>query len=398
MVTTVEFDHAEASAAEFLAFGEQLRSATAPVYNEAHGGFWVASRFSDIQAIVQDPKRFLSGKGITIPPLGQPVPVVPAESDEPGHKHYRGVLAPFLTPRAVRQNEPVVRQLVTEMIDDFIEAGEVDVVPHFAIPIPVYAMATIFGLTRPEAKQFFDAFTSVLEAAASGVPAKAQRAGGEFAGYIVNALNEMRSKPADMTNIYSAIVHTERNGQPFSDNECIGLLWSTTAAATETTTHAIGHAVRQLGTRPEVRRALIEDPSLIPAAVEEILRLDAPNYTIARYVAEDVTVGGVTMKAGERVLLLYGVANKDEAVFPKPEDFDLGRGMSSHLSFGMGLHNCVGKHLARQEVQLAVEELLKRIPDFELLGDPGLPRLRGGLMWGHDQLRIRFTPGTRQTG
>jgi cytochrome P450 len=398
MVTTVEFDHAEASAAQFLAFGEQLRSATAPVWNEAHGGFWVASRYTDIQAIVQDPKRFLSGKGITIPPLGQPVPVVPAESDEPGHKHYRGVLAPFLTPRAVRQNEPVVRQLVTEMIDDFIEAGEVDVVPRFAIPIPVYAMARIFGLTRPEAKQFFDAFTSVLEAAASGIPAKAQKAGGEFAGYIVNALNEVRNKPADMTNIYSAIVHTEMNGQPFSDNECIGLLWSTTAAATETTTHAIGHAVRQLGLRPEVRQALIEDPTRITAAVEEILRLDAPNYTIARYIAEDVTVGGVDMKAGERVLLLYGVANKDESMFPKPEDFDLGRGMSSHLSFGMGLHNCVGKHLARQEVQLAIEELLNRIPDFELVGDPGLPRLRGGLMWGHDALPIRFTPGPRRTG
>src|SRR5581483_1345902 len=176
-------------------------------------------------------------------------------------------------------------QVVTEMIDGFIEAGEVDIVPNFAIPIPVYAMATIFGLSRPEAKQFFDAFTNVLEAAASGVPAKAQKAGGEFAGYIVNALNDMRGKPADMTNIYSAIVHTEMDGRPFSDEECIGLLWSTTAAATETTTHAIGHAVRQVGTRPEVRRALIKDPSRIPAAVEEILRLDAPNYTIARYVA-----------------------------------------------------------------------------------------------------------------
>jgi cytochrome P450 len=355
----------------------------------------VATRFQDITTIVADPARFLSGKGITIPPLGQPVPVVPAESDEPGHRHYRGVLAPFLTPRAVRANEPTVRQLVTEMIDGFIESGEVDVVPNFAIPIPVYAMARIFGLTRPEATQFFDAFTAVLEAAASGIPAKAQRAGGEFAGYIVNALDEMRAKPADMTNIYSAIVHTEMNGEPFSVNECIGMLWSTTAAATETTTHAIGHAVRQVGTRPEVRRALIEDPSRIPDAVEEILRLDAPNYTIARYVAEEAEVGGVTMKPGERVLLLYGVANRDEAVFPEPEDFDLGRGMSSHLSFGMGLHNCVGKHLARQEVRVAIEELLLRLPDYELVGDPGLPRLRGGLMWGHDELRIRFTPGTR---
>ena len=247
MTSTVDFDHAEASAADFLAFGEQLKDATGPVYNRAHGGFWVASRYADCVAIVQDPKRFISGKGITVPPLGQPVPVVPAESDEPGHKHYRGVLAPFLTPRAVRANEPVVRQLVVEMIDDFIEAGEVDVVPHFAIPIPVYAMARIFGLTRPEAKQFFDAFTAVLEAAASGVPAKAQKAGGEFAGYIISALDEMRAMPADFTNIYSAIVHTEMNGEPFSVNECIGMLWSTTAAATETTTHAIGHAVRQIG-------------------------------------------------------------------------------------------------------------------------------------------------------
>ena len=131
--------------------------------------------------------------------------------------------------------------------------------------------------------------------------------------------------------------------------------------------------------------------------MEEILRLDAPNYTIARYITEEVTVGGVTMKPGERVLMIYGAANRDESVFPKPEDFDISRGMSSHLSFGMGLHNCVGKHLARQEVQLAVEEILSRIPDFELVDDPGLPRLRGGLMWGHDQLHIRFTPSRRSS-
>jgi cytochrome P450 len=395
MVTTVEFDHAQALAAEFLAWGDSLRKESAPVFNTAHGGFWVVTNYEDIHTIDRDHERFASGQGITIPPLGQPVPVVPAESDEPNHSHYRSVLSPFLTPTAVRGYEAVVRALVNERIDRFIERGSVDVVPELAIPVPVFAMARVFGLSDDEAKQFFDAFTEILEAAASGDMEKVGPAVSSFIVFINAALDDVRSRPADMTNIYSAIVNSTIDGRAFDEGECVGLLWSTTAAATETTTHAIGHAMHLLATRPDVKKQLIADPGLIPAAVEEVLRMDAPNHTIARTVTVEVEIGGVTMKAGDRVLLMYGFANRDPETFPEANEFIVDRTPNRHLTFGHGIHTCVGLHLARQEVRTVVDEVLKRMPDFELAGDPGLPRLRGGLMWGFDSLPITFTPGPR---
>src|SRR5262245_56578585 len=154
MVTTVEFDHATATSTEFMAWADELKDATAPVYNTVHGGFWVASRYEDVAAIINDNDNFVSGNGVTIPWLGQPAPLLPVESDEPDHRHYRNVLAPFMTPRAVRANEAVTREIVSETIDEFIELGEVDVVSTFATPVPVFSMARLFGLSRTEARKF----------------------------------------------------------------------------------------------------------------------------------------------------------------------------------------------------------------------------------------------------
>jgi cytochrome P450 len=161
----------------------------------------------------------------------------------------------------------------------------------------------------------------------------------------------------------------------------------------DTTKHSIGHAIYNLGVRPELRRRLIENPKLISAAVEENLRMDAPAYMTARHVAEDIEIGGVQMRAGERVMLVYGFGNHDENAFSCPEEFRLDRQGNNHLSFGHGIHTCVGMHLARIEIRIAIEEVLARMPDYELIVPIPEPKVRGGLMWAFDGLPVRVRSG-----
>jgi cytochrome P450 len=214
--------------------------------------------------------------------------------------------------------------------------------------------------------------------------------------FLSEELGERRATPAD--DVISAIVNFEAEGRRFTEEECLGLLWSTAGAASDTTTSAIGHALYGLARFPDVRQRLRDDPSLVPAAVDEVLRLDAPAFALARTVTRDVTVGDVQMKAGDRVLCLYGCANRDDEVFPDPDEIALDRSPNQHLAFGNGIHRCLGMHLARMELRLAITEVLERIPDYRLAGDPGPPRLRGGLMWSLDELPITFTPGQRKSG
>jgi cytochrome P450 len=255
-------------------------------------------------------------------------------------------------------------------------------------------MAPVLGFSRDEGASFCAAFNAVLEAAATGDPRLQAEAVGGFVAFVEAALEDARALPLRPGHVCSAIAHGTRNGEPLTSPESVGLVFATVAAAVDTTAHAIGHAAHRLATRPDIRDALRARPELVPGAVEEVLRLDPPAFTGARTVSAPVTVAGRDMRPGERVLLVYGAANRDAVVFPGAEEFTLDRSPNRHLTFGYGVHRCVGLHLGRSEVRIAVEELLARMPDLELDGDCPPPRLRGGLIWGFDTVRVRFTPGT----
>lgn len=397
MTAKVAFDHTDTGISdELFEWGRRLRAESPLAYTDAHGGFWVASRYDDIAAITKDHKSFSSAQGITIPPLANPVPSIPAESDEPWHHHYRAVLAPFLTPGAVREYEPVLRSLVTEAIDSFIERGEADAVADLAAQIPTLAMARVFGFSERDAQRLDEGFAAVVEAAGTGDIEVQTKAVGDFMAFLNEKIEEGRSNP-ERQDVVSAMVKYEAEGRQFTQEECLGLLWSTAGAAVDTTRHAIGHALHGLARDKNIRQQLIEDSALISAAVDEALRLDPPAFAIARTAVREVTVGDVTLNPGDRVLVVYGWANRDDSAFVRPDEIDLQRAPNPHLTFGNGIHRCLGMHLARLEVRIVIEEVLERLPDYELASDPGNPRLRGGIMWGFDSLPITFTPGVKKS-
>jgi hypothetical protein len=387
--TRVKFDHADPSISDqLLDWGLRLQKESALTYSEAHGGFWIASRYQDIVTIMRDTQTFICSQRITLPPQKSPVPVVPLESDEPDHTFYRSVLAPFLTAKAVRQYEDRIRKIVTEALDPIVAHGGGDAMTEFAARIPTRAMAMVFGFTDSDAYRFDNGFSALVDAAGSGDVQRQIAAVESFRSFLLEKLAEGRAKPSD-SSLVSAILRHEVAGRAYTEDEQLGLMWSAAGGAIDTTKLAIGHAIRELGLDRTTRQKLIENPAAIPVAVEDSLRLNAPAFMTARYVDKPVTVAGAAMKTGDRVLLVYGFGNRDETAFACPRELQLDRPPNKHLTFGHGIHLCVGMHLAKLELKIVVEELLARIPEYSLVTPEAGPVLHGGMMWGFDTLPIR---------
>jgi cytochrome P450 len=388
--TTVNFDHADPRiSAQLLSWGVRLQKESPLAYSEAHGGFWIASRYQDIVAIMRDTQTFICSQRITLPPQKSPVPVVPLESDEPDHTFYRSVLSPFLTQKAVRQYEQRIRDIVVDALLPIIERGAGDAMTDFAARIPTRAMAMVFGFTDDDAYRFDSGFSALVDAAGSGNVERQIAAVESFRSFLLEKLAEGRAGPPD-SSLVSAILRHEVAGRSYTDDERLGLMWSAAGGAIDTTKLAIGHAIRELGVNKAMRRRLIDDRSLIASAVEDSLRLNAPAFMTARYVNKPANVGGATLQPGDRVLLVYGWGNRDETAFPLPGDLQLDRPPNKHLTFGHGIHLCVGMHLAKLELKIVLEEVLSRIPDYELATPEASPVLHGGMMWGFDTLPIRL--------
>jgi cytochrome P450 len=393
--TTVKFDHADPGISDqLLDWGLRLQRASPIAYSEAHGGFWIASRYQDIVTIMRDTQTFICSQRITLPPQKSPVPVVPLESDEPDHTFYRSVLAPFLTQKAVRQYEDRIRNIVIEALHPIIERGGGDAMTEFAARIPTRAMAMVFGFSDDDAYRFDSGFSALVDAAGSGDTQRQIAAVESFRSFLLEKLADGRSRP-DESSLVTAILRHEVAGRTYTEDEQLGLMWSAAGGAIDTTKLAIGHAIRELGIDRATRRKLTDNPALIPAAVEDSLRLNAPAFMTARYVAKPVTLAGATLKPGDRVLLVYGWGNRDETAFPCPRELQLDRPPNKHLTFGHGIHLCVGMHLAKLELKIVLEEVLARIPDYELVNPAAGPVLHGGMMWGFDTLPIRTFRGNQ---
>ena len=357
------------------------------IHSGAYGGFWVLSRHQDITRAFHDHGGLSSAPpgGITIPPLGFGVPTV-TESDEPLHSHYRRALWPFLTPAAVAGYEKLVRDNVTELINGFIETGKADIMDQLAKPVPAMVTGQFFGFTAEGGRHLFELFETLTKASARGEQAAA--AAGELFEIVQGSLDVARVSPGD--NVSSAIVSYEYDGKTFTNDECLGVLLTAIGGAIETTVSAIGFAVYLLWQYPEQRRKLIECPELAVSAVEEVLRMESPVNASARTLTKSCEVEGVTLPAGDRVLLLVDSANYDSAVFEDPQQFKVNRPNNPHLTFGHGIHKCEGQHLARLELRVVIEELVRRIPKYEVVGTPVIEK---GQVYMPTDLHISFPPG-----
>ncbi|CAJ1500554.1 cytochrome P450 [[Mycobacterium] burgundiense] len=351
------------------------------------GGFWVVSNYDATVEILSQPDVFVSAEAAVIPALPFPCRGIPNASDPPLHHDYRGVLMPFLTPDAVARHEPMVRETVGALIDSFIGDGEADFVAQFASRLPCQVTAGIFGFERHDAERCYGWLSEMLNPP-DGDPITAAAAADSLHEFFVGMLAASRAEPDG--NLISAISsHVRAGAGQFSDEECIALVFSAVGAALETTVSALTSIVVYLDQLPSVRAQLITNPSLVDRAVQEVLRMAPPAHCRARTVRRNVEVGGVTFKAADRVLLLFGSANYDGRRFATPESFRLDRSDNPHLSFGHGIHSCLGAGLAQLEMRVTLEEILKRMPDIQVISGSG-PVIKNGAMWDYETLGVQF--------
>ncbi len=357
---------------------DEIRQSRCPIaHTERYGGVYLPTTFEDMREITNDTAHFSSRQVIvreTQPPdMGGAPPIT---SDPPRHRIARMVLMPPFSPHEIKKLIPKTRAICDDLIDNFADAGKFDGAVDYAQNIPVHIIAHMIGVPDSDADRFRRWINLIV---VDGVVDDEALHRGliEITDYFAGFLDERRQNPGDDL-ISFLIQQTYEDGEPFRDNHVLGSLRLLLIAGIDTTWSAIGSTIWHLAQHPDQRRRLVEEPQLLRNAVEEFLRAYAP-VTMARLIVQDRELSGCTMKAGEMLLLPFPAANRDPAMFENPNEVILDRENSHrHAAFGMGIHRCIGMHLARMELTVAIEQLLKRIPDF---------RLDGATTWSRGAIR-----------
>ncbi|OBB74197.1 cytochrome P450 [Mycobacterium sp. 852014-52144_SCH5372336] len=342
----------------------------APLYYNDKYNFYALSRYDDVAKGLHDWDTYRSGKGTTMDVIMSGVDVPPGVilfEDPPLHDIHRRVLSKVFTPRRMEAIEPLVRQFCVRALDSLTGASRFDVIGDFGALIPMRTIGYLLGIPEQGQQQIrdnTDASIGLKEGSFQSVSAATfENAYQLFADYI-----EWRAEhPSDdlMTQLLNAEVEDDGQVRPLSRIEVMTYTSMIAGAGNETTTRLIGFIAQMLAEHPDQRRELLDDFSLIPRAIEEVLRYQAPSPVQARYVARDTEAYGQAIAEGSVMLLLNGSANRDERRYPDGERFDIHRG-GSHLSFGQGLHFCLGSSLARMQARVALEEMLRRWPEWEV--------------------------------
>ncbi|MBX3313320.1 MAG: cytochrome P450 [Actinobacteria bacterium] len=342
-----------------------------PVHHVADGDHWVLSRFDDVFRAARDPQRFSSAEGLTTMygereavGLDEVAPMVML--DPPDHTEFRRLVSRGFTPRAVITMEDEVRRFVADRLDAIAAADdEVDIVAELFKPLPSMVVAHFLGVPEADRARFDRWTDAVVAANAEGDVLHAAEAVGELFEYFSHLVELRRAEPGDDT-VSDLVAAAEADGNP-TVLRILGFAFTMVAGGNDTTTGLLGGSAVLLTRHRDQRALLASSPELLPAAVEELLRLTSPVQGLARTTTTDVEVQGTTIPAGRKVLLLYGAANRDPREFgPDAEDLDVTRNPNRILSFGSGAHHCLGAAAARLQGRVALEELLRRFPDFEV--------------------------------
>lgn len=328
----------------------------APVHRMRDGAY-VLSRFEDVWTAVHDVETF-SSDHVAESRIAAPMMIY---MDPPQHSALRAIVSQAFTPRRVADLEPSVRRITRETLA--VLPDQFDMAHDVAAPIPSRMIAEMIGVPS-ELRETFRGWTEAFIEIAS--PSEGLERFTRIYQLFATLLDERRREPAD--DLMSALLAAEVDGEHLTNDELLGFCFLLLIAGNDTTTSLIGNGVHLLAEHPDQRAALVADPTLIPAAIEEMVRLESPAQALPRTAMRDVELHGVTIPEGARVLLCWGAANLDEREFPDAERFDIGRAAKRHLGFGHGPHFCLGASLARLEARVAFEELLLTMPNYRLAG------------------------------
>jgi cytochrome P450 len=375
---------ATAEAGSYWRKADELRENGSRFFNTLAQGFWMFTRYDQVREIYQNPDLF-SSESFT---PWEPDPVyrfVPTQIDPPEHQKYRQVLSRWFSPGAVNKIEPTARELCRRMIAEIVPQGRCDFVSEFAIRYPTEVFLTMLGLPASEAnlfvpwvEDFFSGFGGDPD------PAKQQAMVDSLTKireYWVVALDERRGEAEPREgDLASDLLHARIDDRPLTDTELLDMLTVLVLAGLDTTRGQLGYLFRHLATHPDHRRRLVDEPGLVPNAVEESLRLYTIIFGDGRKVTRDTEFHGCPLREGDMVYGLVSSANRDPAVYDRPGEFVVDRKGNPHLGFAGGPHRCLGAHLARKEMQIATEEWLRVIPDFRLGTDEPLQERGAGSM------------------
>jgi cholest-4-en-3-one 26-monooxygenase len=377
----------------------QLRRES-PVYwqNEPDGpGYWALMRYEDIVTVSNDNVLFSSYLGGTNLEDASPeglamVRTMMVNMDPPQHTKYRRLVSTGFTPKMIASMEPHVREITRAIVDDVAARGECDFVTDIAARLPLHVIAEMMGVPQDMHEQVFNWSNRLIgfsDPEYSTSQEDAQQAAMEMFMYANTLAVDRKANPRD--DLVSVLINAEVEGERLTEADFDGFFLLLAVAGNETTRNLMSGAIVALMEHPEQRQRLIDDPSLMPLAVEEFLRWVSPLIYFRRTASRDTEIGGQKIRAGEKVAMYYPSGNRDEAIFERGDEFDVGRTPNPHMAFGGGgNHFCLGASLARLEIRCMFEELLTRLPDMELAGP--VSRLRSNFINGIKHIPVRYTP------
>lgn len=323
------------------------------------------TRHEDVVWALRHPELFSSGSDAI--DIGNVRPLIPLQIDPPDHVKFRRLLDPLFAPREMEKLEAEVRALVVELIDDFVDNGECEFNSAVAIPLPCTVFLRLMGLPLDDLDLFLRFKDGIIRPVAETMAegrAMARATGQEIYAYFETVIAQRRAQPED--DLLSGFIAAEIDGERLTTEDILDISYLFLLAGLDTVTASLGCAVTYLAQHPDRQQALRDDPSQVPAAVEELLRWETPVPGVVRVATQDVEVAGSTIPAGQTVTCLLASANTDAAEFADPELIDFDRAANRHLAFGAGLHRCLGSHLARLEMRVALDELHRRIPAYAI--------------------------------
>jgi cytochrome P450 family 142 subfamily A polypeptide 1 len=417
MTTEMDIDFSHASS-----WDERMPERTrwlrenAPVYWSEKTGAFILTRYDDVVHVSKNHDEFCSGEGVLPGRMNAKIGMI--DEDEPHHGEMRGLINRGFTPRMVRRWEEVFQQLTDETLDKIAAKGECDFVEDVAVPMPLILIAEMIGI-RKEDRQRFHQWSDAMIGAQGNldnpvITAAAGKAALEYYTYLVDIIADRRQNPKqDLISILvrakedgvlvqhetgryrdnmgaDAGVETSEEQRAMSNDELIKMCVLLLVAGNETTRNGLSGAMQLLIENPDVQKRLAANPSLIPGAIEEMLRLVSPVLSFARTATRDTSLRGVPIAKGQKVLMIYGAANRDPEAFPEPDRLDIDR-HPHHLAFGIGNHFCMGANLARMELRVALTEILRRLPDMRYAKN-GPEFGSSALVRSVKHMHVRFTP------